>query len=148
MTRTSTETVLRLWKSLTGVILSSNKTQQVTWDFEASEWQTKSGSMQMSALEHYKKKNRARTLTGLELGTYSCSHSCKFNHSTSFLLSRYNHIQNIPVLGARKERRKKSQLEEEERCRTFELVFPFTAQSITMKTQSTCRVRNSKHWRK
>lgn len=43
-----------------------------------------------------------RTLTEEELGTYSCSDSCKFNHSTSFLLTRYNNVQNIPILEAKK----------------------------------------------
>lgn len=42
-----------------------------------------------------------RILTAEELGTYSCSHSCKFDHSASFLLTRYNHIQNIPILEVR-----------------------------------------------
>lgn len=93
--------------------------------------------------------NRMRTLTGGELGTYSCSHSCKFNHSASFLLTRYNHIQNISILEVKKKEeeriKKKSQMEKEKRCRTFKLGFPFTAKSITMKTQSICRQKNSRH---
>lgn len=42
-----------------------------------------------------------RTVTGEESGTYSCSHGCKFNHSASSLLTRDNHIRNIPVLEVR-----------------------------------------------
>lgn len=42
---------------------------------------------------------------GEMLDTYSCSHSCKFNYSKSFLLGWYEHGQNIPILEVEKKRK-------------------------------------------
>lgn len=88
--------------------------------------------------------NRMRTLTQEELGTYSCSHSRKFNHSASFLLTRYNHIQNIPILEVRNGRIKQKSNGGRGEMQNIQISISFHTQPITMKTQSICRLKNSK----